>query len=356
MEDYLGLLGGKPSKARRLVLRNNGIKTRHYAMTLDGTPTETNASMAAKAVRGLEGEGLSLKDFEFLGTGTTSADQMVPSHSSMVHGELGHAPMEIAAFSGSCCSSMNAMRMAYLGIRSGEFNNAVSVGSEMLSNWMHAKNFEEEIRTKEELEQNPILAFEKDFLRWMLSDGAGAALLANKPNEKGISLRIDWMELRSYANQLDTCMFAGSDKNEDGSLTGWRQMTSSELKTNSPFSLKQDVRILGDNIVPRGIDHLEDIIAKRNVDLTKIDYFLPHLSSNFFRQKIITGLEERGIPIPAEKWFTNLEKVGNVGAASPYLMLDELFHSGKLKAGDVVFMMIPESARFSYAYLWLTVC
>jgi 3-oxoacyl-[acyl-carrier-protein] synthase-3 len=47
--------------------------------------------------------------------------------------------------------------------------------------------------------------------------------------------------------------------------------------------------------------------------------------------------------------------VGNVGAASPYLMLEELFHSGNLKKGDTILMGIPESARFNYAYVMITV-
>jgi len=56
-----------------------------------------------------------------------------------------------------------------------------------------------------------------------------------------------------------------------------------------------------------------------------------------------------------EKWFYNLTKVGNVGSASPLLMLEELLHSGKLKKGERILVMVPESARFSYAYLYLTV-
>ena len=60
--------------------------------------------------------------------------------------------------------------------------------------------------------------------------------------------------------------------------------------------------------------------------------------------------------IPWEKWFLNLQEVGNVGAGSIYLMLEELFHSGKLKKGDRLFLQVPESARFAYAYAYLTVC
>ncbi len=60
--------------------------------------------------------------------------------------------------------------------------------------------------------------------------------------------------------------------------------------------------------------------------------------------------------IPQEKWFTKLSSVGNVGSASIYLMVDELFKSGKLKVGDKVLLAIPESSRFSYVFGLLTVC
>jgi len=48
--------------------------------------------------------------------------------------------------------------------------------------------------------------------------------------------------------------------------------------------------------------------------------------------------------------------VGNVAAASAYLMLDELVRTKDLKKGEKILLMIPESARFSYAFALLTVC
>ncbi len=60
--------------------------------------------------------------------------------------------------------------------------------------------------------------------------------------------------------------------------------------------------------------------------------------------------------IPKEKWFTNLETKGNVGSGSIYLMVEELMNSGKLKKGDQILLAVPESARFSYVFTWLTVC
>jgi 3-oxoacyl-[acyl-carrier-protein] synthase-3 len=67
-------------------------------------------------------------------------------------------------------------------------------------------------------------------------------------------------------------------------------------------------------------------------------------------------LEEKNIGIPKEKWFTNLDTVGNVGSGSIYLMIDALFNSGKLEKGQKILVVVPESARFSYSYCHLTVC
>ena len=67
-------------------------------------------------------------------------------------------------------------------------------------------------------------------------------------------------------------------------------------------------------------------------------------------------LDNNNMHIPQEKWFTNLSSVGNVGAGSIYLMLEELFNSGKLQKGQKIFITVPESARFSYMYGLLTVC
>jgi len=69
-----------------------------------------------------------------------------------------------------------------------------------------------------------------------------------------------------------------------------------------------------------------------------------------------THLKADGMEITEDKWFTNLVEVGNVGSASIYIMLEELFNSGKLEKGQKLLLMVPESARFSYAYALLTVC
>jgi 3-oxoacyl-[acyl-carrier-protein] synthase-3 len=354
MESVLGMVAGKPSRARSIVLRNNGIKTRYYAFK-DGKPTHTNAQLAATAIKALFDKEVTIDQLQLLAAGTSSPEQVLPSHAAMVHGELGVKPIEIVSMSGACASSMQAMKYAYMAVASGMADTAAASGSERISSWTQAARYQPEAETWKEIDNNPHLAFEKDFLRWMLSDGAGAALLQNHPGNEGISLRIEWIEIISYANELETCMYAGAVKNEDASLTSYNDMDATEWDAQSVFAYKQDTRLLGEHVVPRGGMFMKDLIEKHKLGGNDVDYYLPHMSSEFFKSQIHDWHQKLGLDIPYEKWFYNLPRVGNVGSASPYLMLEELFHSGRLKKGERILVMVPESARFTYAYMYLTV-
>jgi 3-oxoacyl-[acyl-carrier-protein] synthase-3 len=357
MEQYLGYINGKPSKSKAIILRNNKIKNRYYALTKAGAVTHTNAEMASLAVRALfDGSPEGLKQLDMLSCATSSPDQLMPSHGVMVHGYLPETDsIEVVSPSGVCCAGMHAFKYAYMSVKLGDKKMAVSCASERLSSVLRSDQFEDEIQQLVRLEQNPYLAFEKDFLRWMLSDGAGAFLVEGRPNEDSISLKIEWIEGCSYANQEEACMYMGSDKVEDGTLKSYKDYTPEEIQQKSILSIKQDVKLLGEKIVKLGFTKLKNILIEKGVSMDDIQYFLPHLSSYFFESKIDEFFTENGIPIPKEKWFTNLASKGNVGAASIYMMLEEVFNSGKLKRGEKILLAVPESSRFSYMFCLLTV-
>ena len=356
MEQYIGLVNDKSLLAKRLVLAKNGITSRYYALDKSGQATHTNVGMAAKAVRGLIDEQLPLDKIDLLSCGTASPEQIMPSHGVMVHGELkGCNHTEVVSFAGSCCTGMQALKYAYFSTLAGDSKNAVCVASERLSAWMTARYFEKESELINQLSDRPILAFEKEFLRWMLSDGSVALLLQNKPSENTLSYRIEWIELTSFANEIETCMYAGGEKNEKGEVQGWTSYSESEWLTRSLFSLKQDTKLLDEYIIKLGGRFLREIAAKRSFDPASVDWFMPHLSSMYFEKKIESELEECGYDIPKEKWFLNLPRIGNVASVSPFAMLEELNRSGRVKKGDRILLMVPESARFSYVYALLTV-
>ena len=99
---------------------------------------------------------------------------------------------------------------------------------------------------------------------------------------------------------------------------------------------------------------LASVVKKRKIKPEEIDWFLPHYSSGYFRDKFYNGMKNIDFEIPYERWFTNLTKKGNTGSASIYIIMEELFHSGKLKKGQKLLCFIPESGRFSHCYMMLT--
>lgn len=355
METYLGMINETASKARRLILRNNKIASRHYALDKEGKSTHNNAEMTRNAIASLFGPDFSSQDMELLSCGTSTPDNFLPSHAAMVHGLLKNQSVELNSSTGVCCAGMNSLKYGYLSVRSGNTTNAVCTGSEKVSTWMRSEKYEQEIVNLKNLEEQPIIAFKKDFLRWMLSDGAGAFLLQNKPNESGLSLRMEWMDAYSYAHELEACMYAGGDKLEDGSIKPWSEYDPSEWLNESVFSIKQDVKLLDKYILEKGAESMQDTLNKHGITVDDLDFFLPHVSSHYFVAGLKTTLAEKGICPADDKWFMNLHRVGNVGSASIYLALEELFNSGKLEKGQKILLSVPESGRFSFAYAYLTV-
>lgn len=355
MEEYLGLINDNASKARRIILRNNKITSRYYAVDKNGKSTHSNAELTRNAIAQLFDGKFTDQDVEVLSCGTSSPDVIAPSHAAMVHGLLKNRSVELNSSMGICCSGMNALKYGFLSIKSGNSKNAICTGSEKVSTWLSAKKYNHEIINLKNLEEQPIIAFKKDFLRWMLSDGAGAFLLENKP-DGDISLKIEWMESFSYAFELETCMYAGGDKLENGEIKSWSDFTPEQWLNESVFAVKQDVKLLDEFILPKGVQSMSEAMAKHNVTAEDVDYFLPHVSSHFFVEGLKKGLDEKGIVLTDEKWFMNLLRVGNVGSASIYIAVEELMNSGKLKKGDRILLSVPESGRFSFAYAYLTVC
>jgi 3-oxoacyl-[acyl-carrier-protein] synthase-3 len=360
MENILGMIGGAPSRTRSIILRKNRILQRHYAIDpATGRLTHTNAQLTAEAIRRLKPyAGFTSADIECLACGTSSPDQLLPGHGLMVHGELSAPPCEVVTTAGICLSGISALKYAAMNVALGLVGNAVATGSELASTFIRAgmfRNVPPESETA--LEARPIMAFQADFLRWMLSDGAGAAFLSGTPPAERSALRIDWIDHLSYANELETCMYSGAVKNADGSLTGWRSFDSLRVAVSSDaFLVQQDVSLLNQEIIKTAVDRaLRSVIARHGIVPADVDWFLPHYSSDFFLEPLRRRMEEIGFFIPPGRWFSNLATKGNTGSASIFIILEELFHSGRLRKGEKLLCMIPESGRFSMAYMLLTV-
>lgn len=354
MEAVLGMVGDVPSRVRKMILRSNAIEQRYYA--IDPATRQATHTSTELAVQAVEKLGISTNDFTSLAVGTSYPDQILPGQGVMVHGLLHNAPpMEVMSMAGVCVAGMAAMKHAYNAVRTGEHQSAVAVASECASAIMRSENFQSEVAQKQLENAKPEIGFEKDFLRWMLSDGAGAVQLANRPNGEGLSFKIEWIELISYANEMPVCMYAGGDV-QSGKFVSWKSVSQAEREAKSFMAIKQDVKLLNENIVKYTVEKaLARLVEKYRLQAGEIDYFLPHYSSGFFRDKLLEGLRNIGFEIPQQKWFTNLTQCGNTGSASIYIILDEFARTFDLKSGQKVLCYVPESGRFSSCFMLLEV-
>lgn len=353
MEEYLGLINGKPSRSKDRMLTQNGIKSRYYAIDKKQNTTESVAGMTAKAIDDcLQKNNTAKEDIQFLSAATTQGDLPIPGFASMVHGESELPVCGIASHQSVCAAGMMAIKNGFMHVQSGETENAVACAGELPSRMFKAQRFE----NQKSITEKGSLPLETDFLRWMLSDGAGAFLLQDKPKKDAVSLKVEWIELKSHASLFEPCMYTGMNKTAEGEQgKSWIDYDSfSAADQDGAINLKQDIRLVN-NIVGLGAQHFFQLIDEGKMDPKKVDWLLCHYSSEYFKQPILDLLNKGGVTIPEEKWFTNLHSKGNTGAASIFIMLEELLYNKELKNGQKILCMVPESGRFITSYMMLTV-
>ncbi len=355
VENILGRIDGRPSRLGPRILKSNGILTRHYAMDSQQRTTHQTSEMAAEAARQcLARSGIDADRIDMLAVGSTQGDLPLPGLASMVQGELGLPPCEILTTHGVCSAGIQALRGVSAQIRLGERRQALVCASELSSRLLKGSRYEaaQEGRTEAGLD------FESEFLRFMLSDGAGAMLVQDRPAERGLSLRIDWIEIMSFAGDYPLCMSCGTPKagaNGNAGARSWQDFpTYTGAERAGALLIRQDLKLL-DNVVKVGLEGYLRLLQAGRISAAEIDHFACHYSSHYFRGKTLELMGMMGCRIPEEKWFTNLYTKGNTGCAAIFIMLEELLYSGKLRPGQTVFCFVPESGRFVSAYMKLTV-
>ena len=350
IEDHIGRICGRPSLLGRRALRWNGVKTRHYALGADGLATESNAGMCAKAVlAALDDGGLGLGDLKYLAAATTQGDYLVPGHGVTVHGELGGGPLEVASFQSVCGSSLMAAKAAWLNVRAGEHDVAVACAGEFSSRWFRPAFYEGTTL----VDAKGRLAAEADFLRFTLSDGAGAILLEPTPKPEGISLKVDFIDVVSLAGDFDPCMWAGAPTETRADATGvWSLSGPVAAHAAGAVALLQDFELLK-RVIRAWVGVYLKKVDEGRIKPAALDWLLCHYSAQSLRDELMTLLDKTAGMIPSQKWFSNLPRVGNIGSASIWVMLDEFIKSGRLTRGQKVLCVVPESGRSLVGFMML---
>ena len=343
MDQYIGSINRISGRIKQRILAENGIQTRHYALDAAGKSLHSVTSMGAEVVRELVGADAPL---DYLAAATTGGDCAAPGLANLIQGELHLPPLETVSISGICAASIGALKAAALAIESGSAQTAVAVASEFPSRLFKTSRF---------LDRSAEVDFDAHFLRWMLSDGAGGAALSRHPAPAGRSLKLKWIHQKSFSGDLATCMQVG--QSPGNRLPGYLDYpTLAEAERAGAYDLRQDIRLLP-NLFDLGLHEYAKLVQAGHLDPARVSWFLCHYSSERFKPLMQNLMDEAGLSIPHERWYSNLSSRGNTGSASIFIMLDEFYrtHAADLNTGDQIFGFIPESGQFTVAYFLLEV-
>jgi 3-oxoacyl-[acyl-carrier-protein] synthase-3 len=345
MDAYIAPLSRISGRIKQRILSENGIRSRHYAIDAEGNTLYSNAAMAAQAVAEcLRDAGCSLAEVGLLAAGTSGGDALMPGFASMLQGELGAAPMETLSSHGICASGIGAWAYAAQSIELGAQRRALVAASEMPSRLFKRSRYAGKGYDAD---------FDAHFLRWMLSDGAGALLLGDVPNAgAGLRLRLRWIHQRSFGGDYPVCMQLGLSADRARSHLDYPSWQAAEAE--GALFLRQDIRLLP-HLFDVGIHEYAGLAHAGWIDPATVSHFLCHYSSERFAPLVDELMHKAGLAIPRERWYSNLVERGNTGAASIFVMLDEFRRTHELQAGQRILCFIPESGRFTVAFVMLEV-
>lgn len=357
MNAIIGSINRHSERLKRRILQENGIRTRHYAIDAQGHTLTSQAGMAAQAIRAcIKQSNLNLGDIGLLAAASSGGDAIMPGFANQIMGELAAPPMENLSAQGVCASSLTALQYAASSLELGCHPHAVVVASEMPSRLFKRSRF---------APLNWQLDFNAHFLRWMLSDGAGAVLLsgtpvalptkhantqhstAKTPDQSPLALRLRWIHSKSFSGDFAPCMYLGTDAHAQESYLDFP--SAAEAEKAGLMALRQDVRLLP-QLFDIAVHEYAALVQNGWVNPAEVSHFLCHYSSEKFAGVTDELMRQAGLGIDRSKWWSNLTTRGNTGAASILIMLAEFLQTHELAAGDTIFCFVPESGRFTVSY------
>ena len=345
MDDFIRPVNDKSSRIKRRILKENGIKTRHYGIDKEGISQTSVVKMAGEAASlALKDAGIHQNDLNFIAMGSTGGDVTAPGLANMLQGELKAHPLETTSHAGICMSGMAAMKAGASFVELGEHSKGLVAASEFPSRIFKHTRF---------VDSGYDVDFDSHFLRWMLSDGSGALVLSNEPKPEGLSLKLNFIHSRSFSGDFPTCMQIGAPL--DGSENSYLDYPSlSEAEKDGAYLLRQNIRILP-HLFDVAASEMVKLVEEGTLKLQEVDHYLCHYSSEKLSETADEIMKKAEVSIPQEKWFRNLPRRGNTGSASIFIMLDDFVKEKNPQPGEKILCFIPESGRFSVSFMELEV-
>ena len=278
------------------ITTRTGIKERRIAAA-----NEFTSDLAANAARrAMEMAGVTAEQIDLIIVASITPDMPFPNTACLVQQKIGARRVPAFDIEAACSGFLYALEVGQNFIASRAYETVLVIGAEKLSsitNWT---------------DRNTCVLF---------GDGAGAAILQNRPFSHGL---------------LTTALGADGAKAELLSMPGGgsRCPASAQTVSDGLHFLRMDGKETFKNAVQAMCSAANEVLSRCEIDITKIKCVIPHQAN----RRIIDAVGERLKATP-EQVFINLHKYGNTSAASVAIALDEAVRSGKIQKGDLILIV-----------------
>jgi 3-oxoacyl-[acyl-carrier-protein] synthase-3 len=336
---FLGELTEAPPKIKAWLQRMKSmmkemleVENYHYAIDpVTRQFTEDNITMSVKAAeKALEMAGMQAGDVEFIAYGSAHQDQM-PTASVRIQEALGISTCGEISIHANCTSAYKALLVAYDFIKSGRYKNALVLSSGMSSSMLRAEYYNQTLVRKEEL-----------FLRYFLSDGAGAVVLQADPSGKN-GLYVENVYMESAGGKKPSAMkdqrpayWMNPKEEYEKGYHHLSQMFQNELRQNF-HEAEGSVFVNG----------LKRMFEKYPADLARLRYFQINFPSKHIAELVMDECTALGIP--RETLYTKMSGMGYAGPPMVFICLDKIFREEPLVSGDLVLSFVTEVSKFMQA-------
>jgi 3-oxoacyl-[acyl-carrier-protein] synthase III len=279
------------------ITTRTGIKERRIA-----AKNEFTSDLATQAaLRALRRAGVTADQVDLIIVATATPDMPFPSTACLVQRKIGAHRAAAFDLEAACSGFIYGLEIGQQFIMSRTYDTVLVIGAEKLSSIVDWKD------------RNTCVLF---------GDGAGAAVLQNRPSSHGLLTAV----MGADGRKADLLYMAGG---------GSRCPASADSVAAGLHYLHMDGKETFKNAVQAMQIAAEEALRRCEIDISRIKCIIPHQAN----LRIIEAVGER-LGARPEQVFVNVQKYGNTSAASVAIALDEAVSSGQIQRGDLILLVV----------------
>ena len=279
------------------IVTRTGIRERRLA-----AKNECTSDMATQAaLRAMKRAGVTAEQLDLIIVATVTPDMVFPSTACLVQRKLGARRAAGFDLEAACSGFIYGLEIGQQFIMSRTYDTVLVIGAEKLSTIVNWKD------------RNTCVLF---------GDGAGAAILQNRPQSHGLLTAV----MGADGDKADLLCVPGG---------GSRCPASSESVAAGLHFLRMEGRETFKSAVQAMCTAATEAMRRCEIEISQIKCVIPHQAN----RRIIDAVGER-LGARPEQLFINVDRYGNTSAASVAIALDEAVGSGRIQRGDLVLLVV----------------